>query len=147
MAPGEIRRKRNEKKKGHGVQRGKGQNDEKIVIKKGKGKNVAKNAPPGQGKKQKQQLRTNPTKAQKGKKGGKPVREKKTPLTEEELEKQMDEYWLKSKDKTVAAKKLDEDMDSYWAKKGEEEGKEGEAAAEETKADDDKKEEATAEAS
>jgi hypothetical protein len=30
----------------------------------------------------------------------------------------MDEYWLKSSNKEVAAKKLDEDMDAYWEKKG-----------------------------
>lgn len=40
-------------------------------------------------------------------------------MTAEELDAGMDEYWQKSKDKTIASKKLDEDMDSYWAKKGE----------------------------
>jgi hypothetical protein len=82
------------------------------------GKNITKNPAPGKKKQQQKQ-------AKKGKKGGKPDREKKVPPTAEELEKQMDEYWLKSKDKAVAAKKLDEDLDSYWAKKGQEEGKEG----------------------
>ena len=46
----------------------------------------------------------------------------------------MDDYWSKSKDKTIASKKLDEDMDAYWAKKNEgaeeEEGKD-EGTAEE----------------
>ncbi len=37
----------------------------------------------------------------------------------------MDDYWAKSKDKTIVTKKLDNDMDSYWAakKEGEEEQK------------------------
>jgi hypothetical protein len=29
----------------------------------------------------------------------------------------MDEYFLKSGNKEIAAKKLDDDMDAYWAKK------------------------------
>jgi hypothetical protein len=29
----------------------------------------------------------------------------------------MDEYFLKSGNKEIAAKKLDDDMDEYWAKK------------------------------
>ena len=44
----------------------------------------------------------------------------------------MDDYWLKSDNKEVAAKKLDEEMDAYWDKKGEAkeaEGEDGEAAA------------------
>lgn len=56
----------------------------------------------------------------------------------------MDDYWQKSKDKTVAAKKLDEDMDSYWAKKGEGEAGKDEGATEENK--EPAKEEETAEA-
>jgi hypothetical protein len=30
----------------------------------------------------------------------------------------MDDYWMKSENKEVAAKKLDDDMDAYWEKKG-----------------------------
>ena len=44
----------------------------------------------------------------------------------------MDDYWLKSENKEVAAKKLDEEMDSYWEKKGEAkeaDGEDGNAAA------------------
>lgn len=44
--------------------------------------------------------------------------EKKKPVTAEELDSAMDDYWLKSENKEVAAKKLDEDMDAYWEKKG-----------------------------
>jgi hypothetical protein len=48
----------------------------------------------------------------------------------------MDDYWMKSEKKEVAAKKLDEDMDAYWEKKGQsteaadksEEANDGEAA-------------------
>jgi len=52
----------------------------------------------------------------------------------------MDDYWLKSANKEVAAKKLDEDMDAYWEKKGEAADAGGEAVAaaegeEETKAE------------
>ena len=120
MAPGEIgsQRKRAAKKRGDNKKGGKGKKDEKKVTKAPNTKNQAKNAAPG---KKKQQQ----SKAKKGPKSGKSDREKKEPLTAEELEKQMDEYWLKSKDKTVAAKKLDDDLDSYWAKKGQDQGKEG----------------------
>jgi len=45
----------------------------------------------------------------------------------------MDDYWLKSENKEVAAKKLDEEMDAYWEKKGE--AKEGEGEEEEAKAE------------
>ena len=38
----------------------------------------------------------------------------------------MDDYWMKSEKKEIAAKKLDEDMDEYWDKKGEQEIAEGE---------------------
>ena len=34
-----------------------------------------------------------------------------------ELDAEMDEYFLKSGNKEIAAKKLDDDMDEYWAKK------------------------------
>lgn len=43
---------------------------------------------------------------------------KKKPLTAEELDRNMDEYWLKSENKDAALKKLDEAMDEYWEKKG-----------------------------
>ena len=55
-------------------------------------------------------------------------------MTAEELDASMDDYWMKSKDKTVASKKLDEDMDAYWAKKGE-----AEEGGEDAVADDAKK--------
>lgn len=45
----------------------------------------------------------------------------------------MDNYWMKNKDNTVAAKKLDKNMDAYWAKKGE--AKEGEGKADAVKDD------------
>lgn len=51
----------------------------------------------------------------------------------------MDDYWLKSENKEVAAKKLDEEMDAYWEKKGEAkeaEGEGGEEAAAEAEAGD-----------
>jgi hypothetical protein len=44
-------------------------------------------------------------------------REEKKPVTAEELDSAMDDYWLKSEKKEVAAKKLDEEMDAYWEKK------------------------------
>jgi hypothetical protein len=44
-------------------------------------------------------------------------REEKKPVTAEELDSAMDDYWLKSENKQVAAKKLDEEMDAYWEKK------------------------------
>lgn len=45
-------------------------------------------------------------------------REAKKPLTAEELDASMDDYWLKSKNTEIVAKKLDDEMDSYWEKKG-----------------------------
>merc|ERR1712238_86413 len=48
--------------------------------------------------------------------GGK--REEKKPVTVEDLDSAMDDYWMKSENKAVAEKKLDEDMDTYWEKKG-----------------------------
>jgi len=49
----------------------------------------------------------------------------------------MDDYWMKSGNKEVAAKKLDGDMDDYWSKKkdgaADDAEKEGEAAAESEK--------------
>jgi hypothetical protein len=44
--------------------------------------------------------------------------EKKKPLTAEDLDRNMDEYWMKSENKDAALKKLDEAMDDYWEKKG-----------------------------
>mmetsp|Transcript_10104 Transcript_10104/g.11807 ORF Transcript_10104/g.11807 Transcript_10104/m.11807 type:complete len:157 (+) Transcript_10104:158-628(+) len=44
-------------------------------------------------------------------------REKKKPLTAEELDGEMDDYWIKNSNKEVVEKKLDEDMDAYWDKK------------------------------
>ncbi|KAL4443554.1 hypothetical protein ABPG75_011291 [Micractinium tetrahymenae] len=51
------------------------------------------------------------------------------PKTAEELEREMDEYWLQ--DEKTAAKKLNDDMDDYWKtapKKGEEKAAEAGAA-------------------
>lgn len=48
------------------------------------------------------------------------------PLTAEELDRQMDDYMMKSE--KTAGKKLDEDMDSYWEQK---KAKEAEAAEKE----------------
>ena len=110
--------------------RGKGKTPEK----KGKTPEKKGKTPEKKGKKPQQQKGGGKGPKGRGKskgKGGKPT-EKKKPLTAEELDKSMDDYWLSSKDKAVAAKKLDDDMDAYWAKKGE--------AEEETKGDEDKKE-------
>ncbi|EJK64429.1 hypothetical protein THAOC_14834 [Thalassiosira oceanica] len=72
--------------------------------------------------------------------GGGKSRDESKPKTAEELEAEMDEYWMKSGNKELANKKLDEDMDSYWAKKEEKgdaaedaEGGAGEASTEEAK--------------
>ena len=56
---------------------------------------------------------------------------------EAELDAEMEEYFLKSGNKEIAAKKLDDAMDDYWAKKGndEEGGEEGEKAAAEVGGD------------
>jgi hypothetical protein len=53
----------------------------------------------------------------------------------------MDEYWLKSGNKELAAKKLNDDMDDYWAKRGgggegEGEGEGGDGEAGEGEGDD-----------
>mmetsp|Transcript_5426 Transcript_5426/g.13639 ORF Transcript_5426/g.13639 Transcript_5426/m.13639 type:complete len:138 (-) Transcript_5426:205-618(-) len=55
----------------------------------------------------------------KGATKGKKKVEKKEPLTAEQLDASMDDYWQKSKDKSVVSKKLDDDMDDYWGKKEE----------------------------
>jgi len=52
-------------------------------------------------------------------KNDKPKFTKRKPATEEELEKEMDDYFMKSKNPEIAGKKLDDDMDAYWAAKGE----------------------------
>mmetsp|Transcript_5248 Transcript_5248/g.15260 ORF Transcript_5248/g.15260 Transcript_5248/m.15260 type:complete len:148 (-) Transcript_5248:422-865(-) len=67
-------------------------------------------------------------------------REKKEPMTAEQLDASMDDYWAKSKDKTVVSKKLDDDMDDYWAKKGEENTEE-EAGGEKAETKEDEKQE------
>mmetsp|Transcript_22070 Transcript_22070/g.45963 ORF Transcript_22070/g.45963 Transcript_22070/m.45963 type:complete len:124 (+) Transcript_22070:20-391(+) len=55
------------------------------------------------------------------------------PKTAEELDAEMDNYWLNSKDKAIAGKKLDDDMDAYWANKEEKKDEEEAPAAEESK--------------
>jgi len=45
------------------------------------------------------------------------------PVTADDLDADMENYWLKSGSKELAQKKLDEEMDSYWAKKGAEDSK------------------------
>lgn len=52
-------------------------------------------------------------------------KEVKKPVTEEDLDKEMDEYMMK--DPKTAEKKLEQDMDAYWAAKKEKEGKEEDA--------------------
>jgi hypothetical protein len=74
------------------------------------GKGSAKYAPPKRG--ERRSARAHP--------------EKRKPVTAEELEADMDDYWLKSGNKEVAAKKLDEEMDSYWEKKNAAKADEGE---------------------
>lgn len=64
-----------------------------------------------------------------GRRNARARQETRKPATAEELEAEMDEYWLKSENKEVAAKKLDEEMDSYWEKKNA--AKEAEDAVEE----------------
>ena len=141
---GGRRRKSSGKKGGN-------KNDKKTeqVVKKGQGKGKgrgsgAKHETPTS-KKNQRRLSGSPKKKgtdnrrnSKGK--GKPKPEKKVPLTAEQLDASMDDYWHKSKDKTIVSKKLDNDMDDYWAKKGE--GKTEEEAKEDTA---DAKEEAKAE--
>jgi len=38
-------------------------------------------------------------------------------MTESDLDNEMDNYWLKSKNKDIVGKKLDNDMDDYWRQK------------------------------
>ena len=47
---------------------------------------------------------------------GKPQQSKKNP-TAEDLDKDMDNYWIKSGKAEVVNKKLDDEMDAYWANK------------------------------
>jgi hypothetical protein len=55
------------------------------------------------------------------------MKKKDEPKTTAELDAEMDEYFLKSGNKEIAAKKLDDAMDDYWAKRGnDEEGGDGE---------------------
>lgn len=53
-----------------------------------------------------------------GRRGGgrnrRPRRESQKTPTAEELDRGMDDYWIKNADTETASKKLDEDMDSYW---------------------------------
>lgn len=83
----------------------------------GKGSNKKKGAPPKRGKRA----------------SARAAQETRKPATAEELEAEMDEYWLKSANKEVAAKKLDEEMDSYWEKKHAAKEGETEEAAEDSK--------------
>ena len=46
---------------------------------------------------------------------GKEKKEPKKPVTQEELDRQMDDYMMK--DPKTAEKKLEDDMDAYWAAK------------------------------
>lgn len=122
---------------------------EKTVAKKGRG--GGKPNTPGKGgkpdsKKGKQQRGKGKEEKGRGKAKDAKGKEEKKPLTAEELDRGMDDYWQKSKDTTVVAKKLDDDMNDYWAKKGkegEEETKEETPATEEAKPEEDKKEAAT----
>jgi hypothetical protein len=49
------------------------------------------------------------------------MKKKDEPKTTAELDAEMDEYFLKSGNKEIAAKKLDDAMDDYWAKRGNDE--------------------------
>ncbi len=52
-----------------------------------------------------------------GGRGGRGGRGEAKPRTAEELDAQMDEYFLKSGDEKLVAAKLNEDLDSYWKNK------------------------------
>jgi len=61
--------------------------------------------------------------------------EKKQQLTVEELNTDMDDYWMKGSNKEVAEKKLSEDMDAYWDKKDQDKGVDSEPTTKETAAE------------
>eukprot|EP00934_Nitzschia_sp_Nitz4_P004070 Nitzschia sp. Nitz4//scaffold193_size40683//29294//29800//NITZ4_007502-RA/size40683-processed-gene-0.21-mRNA-1//-1//CDS//3329540288//4060//frame0 len=161
MAPGEAtgQRKRNPRRRANTAG---GKSDDKIATRRGEhnvkspppgkkgkkgettffAKGTKKALPPTKGKGKKEAAKTKKDTNPKGKKDAakKPKPEKKKPVTAEDLEREMDEYWQKSKDQTIVSKKLDEDMDSYWAKKGEAEATEAEEAKGETTASEETKE-------
>ena len=84
-----------------------------------KGGNDNRNRSRSKGSESKKDGRGNPKRNSGGRgRGAKSKKEEKKPLTAEELDSAMDDYWMKSENKEVAAKKLDDEMDAYWEKKG-----------------------------
>lgn len=93
----------------------KGRNPKKgdTTVSNGSGGRGKSKSPPPQKKQKQQQVKG------KNKKGGKPQPKKDKPVSAEDLDRGMDDYWAKSKDKAVVEKKLDDDLDGYWAAKAE----------------------------
>jgi hypothetical protein len=95
-----------------------------------KGDNANRNRSRSKGQESNKDGRGNPKGNSGGRgRGAKNKKEEKKPLSAEELDSAMDDYWMKSENKEVAAKKLDDDMDAYWEKKGQEKTDEVEVEA------------------
>eukprot|EP00536_Pseudo-nitzschia_multiseries_P013629 jgi/Psemu1/310118/fgenesh1_kg.594_\ len=118
------------------VKKGRGGSGNKRGVAKHETPNKTKKGQPGGSAKKGKDNRRNSKGDAKGKK-----REKKEPMTAEQLDASMDDYWAKSKDKTIVSKKLDDDMDDYWAKKGEEKPEEEADGVEAEVKDEEKQEE------